>query len=110
MTTHSQKERLMAWKQAEQIARDRLGEPGTLSLQQVSELSAQEFFDRIGRGELPSPPFGHLVDFVPLEWEPGRFLFQGTPDARHYNPLGSVHGGYAATRTTDCMPSVPLPA
>lgn len=103
MPTHSQEERLIAWRQAEQIARDRLGEPGTLSLQQVSELSAQEFFDRIGRGELPSPPFGHLVDFVPLEWEPGRFLFQGTPDAWHYNPLGSVHGGYAATLLDSCM-------
>jgi len=29
--------------------------------------------------------------------EPGRAVFQGTPDRRHYNPLGSVHGGYFCT-------------
>lgn len=103
MDLQSPEQRLHAWQQAEEDARARLGEPGTLSLKQVSELSAQEFFDRIGRGQLPSPPFGHLVDFVPLEWEPGRFLFQGTPDSRHYNPLGTVHGGYAATLLDSCM-------
>ncbi len=30
-------------------------------------------------------------------------LFQGTPDRRHYNPLGSVHGGYAASLLDSCM-------
>lgn len=103
MQEHSREERLITWQQAEQEARARLAEPGTLSLKQVSALSAQEFFDRIGSGELPSPPFGHLIDFIPLEWESGRFLFQGTPDSRHYNPLGSVHGGYAATLLDSCM-------
>ena len=103
MQTTDREQILANWLEAERNARARLGEPGTLSLKQVSELSAQEFFDRIGSGELPSPPFGHLVDFIPLEWEPGRFLFQGTPDARHYNPLGSVHGGYAATLLDSCM-------
>lgn len=29
--------------------------------------------------------------------------FQGTPDRRHYNPLGSVHGGYAASLLDSCM-------
>ena len=27
----------------------------------------------------------------------GVAVFEGTPDRRFYNPLGSVHGGYAAT-------------
>ncbi|WP_068825832.1 PaaI family thioesterase [Pseudomonas sp. BMS12] len=103
MQDQSREERLIAWRQAEQQARTKLAEPGTLPLKQVSTMSAQEFFDRIGNGELPSPPFGHLIDFIPLEWEPGRFLFQGTPDSRHYNPLGSVHGGYAATLLDSCM-------
>ncbi len=30
-------------------------------------------------------------------------MFGGTPDARFYNPLGSVHGGYAATLLDSCM-------
>ena len=31
------------------------------------------------------------------EVEPGLAVFAGTPDRRFYNPIGSVHGGYAAT-------------
>src|SRR5690606_23037366 len=103
MQAQTREQTLAIWQEAERAARARLGEPGTLSLKQVSELSAQEFFDRIGSGEQPCPPFGHLVDFIPMEWEPGRFVFQGTPDARHYNPLGSIHGGYAATLLDSCM-------
>ncbi len=29
--------------------------------------------------------------------EPGLAVFEGTPDRRFYNPIGTVHGGYAAT-------------
>lgn len=28
---------------------------------------------------------------------PGHVLFEATPDARLYNPIGTVHGGFAAT-------------
>jgi acyl-coenzyme A thioesterase PaaI-like protein len=103
MTSPSREEKLDAWLAADPAMRATLGAPGSMSLGQVSELQPQEFFDRIGSGELPSPPFGHLLDFIPLEWAPGRFVFQGTPDARHYNPLGSVHGGKAASLLDSCM-------
>ncbi|MGH8355228.1 MAG: PaaI family thioesterase, partial [Pseudomonas sp.] len=75
----------------------------TQTLQEVSALSPQDFFERIGNGELPSPPFNELLGFVPIEWSAGHFIFQGTPDERHYNPLGIVHGGYAATLLDSCM-------
>lgn len=32
-----------------------------------------------------------------VEIDDGVAVFEGTPDRRFYNPLGSVHGGYAAT-------------
>ncbi len=32
-----------------------------------------------------------------VEIERGHAVFQGTPDRSVYNPLGAVHGGYAAT-------------
>lgn len=96
-------QRLLNWLQAEQAIRGRLANPGTITLEQASKLSPKEFFDAIGNGDLPCPPFGDLIDFIPLEWEPGRFLFQGTPDQRHYNPLGRVHGGYAASLLDSCM-------
>lgn len=43
------------------------------------------------------------MDFVPVEWATGYFVFQGTPGECHYNPLGSVHGGYAAMLLDSCM-------
>jgi uncharacterized protein (TIGR00369 family) len=37
------------------------------------------------------------LGFAPLEIEAGRVVFGGRPDESVYNPLGTVHGGYAAT-------------
>ncbi|MEP7030845.1 MAG: PaaI family thioesterase [Pseudolabrys sp.] len=48
-------------------------------------------------GTLPSPPFSQLLGFHLVEAEKGRAVFEGLPEFRHYNPIGSVHGGFAAT-------------
>ncbi len=42
-------------------------------------------------------PIGETLGFHLVEVERGRVVFEGTPDRSVYNPLGSVHGGYAAT-------------
>jgi uncharacterized protein (TIGR00369 family) len=56
-------------------------------LQQVRDLLARD----------AQPPIGRTMDFALVEVERGRAVFEGTPDERHYNPMGGVHGGYAAT-------------
>ena len=43
------------------------------------------------------PAIGRTLDFALVEVEKGRAVFEGNPDERTYNPLGTVHGGYAAT-------------
>ncbi len=43
------------------------------------------------------PPIGETINFDLVEIERGRAVFEGTPDRSVYNPIGSVHGGYAAT-------------
>jgi uncharacterized protein (TIGR00369 family) len=43
------------------------------------------------------PPIGALMDFVPIAFEHGRAVFEGMPADFHYNPIGTVHGGFAAT-------------
>lgn len=48
-------------------------------------------------GTLPSAPIAHAMDFLLVEVERGRAVFQGTPSARMLNPLGTVHGGWFAT-------------
>lgn len=48
-------------------------------------------------GRCAPPPIGQTMDFLLVEVEPGKAVFQGEPLARHYNPIGSVHGGWYAT-------------
>ncbi len=45
----------------------------------------------------------HLMDFKPVEVEEGRVVFEGHPSKDVYNPIGSVHGGYAATLLDSAM-------
>lgn len=42
-------------------------------------------------------PIGQLMGFRAVRFEPGLAVFEGEPDEFHYNPIGSVHGGFAAT-------------
>ena len=43
------------------------------------------------------PGIAVSLDFALVEVERGRAVFQGTPGLHAYNPIGMVHGGYAAT-------------
>ncbi|HBZ94221.1 MAG TPA: PaaI family thioesterase [Pseudomonas sp.] len=97
MTALSREARLASWVAEEQTIRSQLAAPGTLSLAEVAAMTPMDFFDAIGRGDLPSPPINAVLDFTPMHWASGLFVLQGTPGQRHYNPLGSVHGGYIAT-------------
>ena len=54
-------------------------------------------------GELPAPPMAHLMDIRLVDVEKGKAVFRGTPQEFHYNPLGSVHGGYGATLLDSAM-------
>jgi len=45
----------------------------------------------------------HLMDFKPVEVESGRVVFEGRPSKSVYNPIGTVHGGYAATLLDSAM-------
>ena len=42
-------------------------------------------------------PIGDLLDFTLAEAGDGWVAFTATPTRRVYNPIGTVHGGYAAT-------------
>ena len=43
------------------------------------------------------PAMGDTLGFRLVEIEEGRAVFEGTPGLHVYNPIGTVHGGYAAT-------------
>ena len=44
-----------------------------------------------------APGIGRTMGFHVVEIEHGRVVFGGHPDESVYNPIGTVHGGYAAT-------------
>jgi uncharacterized protein (TIGR00369 family) len=46
-----------------------------------------------GRG----PPIAATLQFILAEIDAGRAVFRATPGPHAYNPIGVVHGGYAAT-------------
>jgi uncharacterized protein (TIGR00369 family) len=68
-----------------------------------AELSGLEYVRAIGTGAVPPPPIAVLLDFRPVEVEEGRAVFAVTPAEFHYNPIGVVHGGVAATLLDSAM-------
>ncbi len=48
-------------------------------------------------GRLPVPPMADTLGFRLIAVDKGRAVFEGLPQARHYNPIGVVHGGLAMT-------------
>src|SRR5438309_1470558 len=86
------------WRAEEDAVRARLAATtGYARPDQIDGCTGMEIFQRIFAGELPRPPIGDTLDFVPIHIEPGLAVFQGRPQLKHYNPLGSVHGGWFAT-------------
>ena len=43
------------------------------------------------------PGIGVSLDFKLVDVQEGRVTFEGVPGEHAYNPIGSIHGGYAAT-------------
>lgn len=76
---------------------------GVSSPEQVATIPGMAFLQAMLSGELPAPPISQALDFEPVAFGPGHAVFEGRPDERYYNPIGSVHGGYAATLLDSCM-------
>lgn len=72
-------------------------------LQPLRSVSGLEFLQKIVAGELPRPPISELMNFGLTEISPGRAVFVGEPGEVHYNPIGVVHGGLAATLLDSAM-------
>src|SRR5918998_207440 len=66
-------------------------------------LSGLEYLRKIVAGELPRPPISALMNFGISELEEGRAVFTVEPAEYHYNPIGVVHGGLAATLLDSAM-------
>jgi uncharacterized protein (TIGR00369 family) len=67
-------------------------------------LSGFEIMRLVAEGKSSRAPIAELMNMSALEVpEPGHVRFHSTPERRHYNPIGSIHGGYAATLLDSAM-------
>ena len=63
--------------------------------------SGEELLRQMLEGKLPHPPIMDTLDYALDEIEAGRTVFSLVPQEFHYNPIGVVHGGVAATLLAD---------
>lgn len=98
---------LAQWQADEARVRARMSEAGGKAgfsrPAQVAHLTGLQFFEGMFSGELPYPPINETLDFLAVHMEPGYAVFQGRPQLRHYNPMGTVHGGWFATLLDSCV-------
>jgi uncharacterized protein (TIGR00369 family) len=69
----------------------------------AARMSGLEVLRAIRDGELPTPPITRLMDFRLAEADEGRVVFVAAVGEYLYNPIGSVHGGFAATLLDSAM-------
>lgn len=72
-------------------------EPNVLPAEALRSLSGLEQLRAIVGGTLPMPTMAVSLAFRLATASDGEAVFVGTPDERFMNPLGSIHGGWAAT-------------
>lgn len=70
---------------------------GTVEVEDIRSLSGIEFLQGIVDGRFPAPSMGGALQFRLIEVGEGLAVFTGVPTANYLNPMGTVHGGYAAT-------------
>ncbi len=112
-----QEETRARWEQEMQSALQRMreggGHAGLARPEQVAGKTGLETMQAMLAGALPYPHIAETLDFGLVEVGYGLAVFQGTPQLKHYNPLGSVHGGWFATlldSALGCAVHTTLPA
>ncbi|MEM7176840.1 MAG: PaaI family thioesterase [Pseudomonadota bacterium] len=74
-----------------------------MPLSEIGKISGLEFITGIMDGRFPAPPIARTLDFQLTEVSAGRVVFTGTPQFAHFNPIGTVHGGWFGTLLDSCM-------
>lgn len=75
----------------------------TSALQAAKTMNGIEYLRAMQAEALPPPPISSLIGMEVSEFSEGRAVFTAEPAEEHYNPLGTVHGGFAATLLDSAM-------
>lgn len=63
----------------------------------VHEMTGLELLQAMALGKLPPASISKTIPMSVVKVEEGQVTFQARADDSHLNPLGGVHGGFAAT-------------
>ncbi|MCZ4500329.1 MAG: hypothetical protein JWQ74_2884 [Marmoricola sp.] len=69
----------------------------------IAALTGLETMKLIVAGELPPPGIAVLLGMTVVAVSEGTATFELSPDLRMTNPIGSIHGGIAATILDSCL-------
>jgi uncharacterized protein (TIGR00369 family) len=78
-------------------------EYGVTPTEVMASMAGIDFLRAMFEGKFPAPPIMQNIEPFDYSAEPGVVAFSSVPGFRHYNPIGSVHGGYAATLLDSAM-------
>lgn len=98
MTAPRPDDTLAQWQAEEASLRARHPlEPGLASREMLAGKTGLQQMQAMLDGLAPRAPISQTLDFLLISVADGEAVFQGRPQYKHYNPLGSVHGGWFAT-------------
>jgi len=63
----------------------------------IQTLNGTELLQAMIDGKIPQPTMAATMNMALVTVEPGFACFKAVADERHLNPMGGVHGGFAAT-------------
>lgn len=63
----------------------------------INKMSGVEVLQAMISGDIPAASISHTMGMKATSVEKGKVIFEVIADDRHLNPLGGVHGGFAAT-------------
>ena len=98
--THHPHNHLEQWLADEAAVQQRMDAgpgPGLARPEDIAGKTGLEIMQAMLRGDIPYPPIAKTLDFTVVHVEKGQAVFQGHPQLAHFNPLGTVHGGWFAT-------------
>ncbi|GGQ06518.1 phenylacetic acid degradation protein [Shewanella litoralis] len=79
----------------------------------MKNLTGLQQMQAILNGDIPAPSISEVIPMKPIEVNEGNVMFEAFANERHLNPMGGVHGGFAATvldTVTACAVHSALPA
>ena len=69
----------------------------------LAELDGLDVLERTRAGELPHPPIAETFGMRLVEVEAGHVVWEAEPGEYLYNPIGTVHAGFAVTMLDSAM-------